>query len=59
LTPGGRAADTELSVSRSIVQTHVSRILAQLGARSRADIAAEAPRHQPPSMSGSQGEAAA
>jgi hypothetical protein len=54
LTPGGRAADTELSLSRSIVQTHVSHILAKLGARSRTDIVAEAPRHQPPSMSGSQ-----
>jgi Bacterial regulatory proteins, luxR family len=58
LTPGGRAADTELSLSRSIVQTHVSRILAKLGTRSRTDIVAEAPQHQPPSMSGSQGEAA-
>jgi Bacterial regulatory proteins, luxR family len=54
LTPGGRAADTELSLSRSTVQTHVSHILAKLGARSRPDIAAEAPRHQPPFMSGSQ-----
>jgi DNA-binding NarL/FixJ family response regulator len=48
----------ELSLSRNTVQTHVSHILANLGARSRTEIVAEALRHQPPSMSGPQGEAA-
>ena len=34
-----------LFLSRNTVQTHVSHILAKLGARSRAEIIAEAGRH--------------
>jgi DNA-binding NarL/FixJ family response regulator len=48
----------ELFLSRNTVQTHVSHTLAKLGARPCTEIAAEALRHQPPSMSGSQAEAA-
>jgi DNA-binding CsgD family transcriptional regulator len=36
---------TELYLSRNTVQTHVSHILAKLGARSRAEILSEASRH--------------
>jgi len=32
-------------LSRRTVQTHISRILAKLGAKGRADIVREAPRH--------------
>jgi hypothetical protein len=35
----------ELYLSRNTVQTHVSHILAKLGARSRAEIVSEAARH--------------
>jgi len=38
----------ELFLSRNTVQTHVSHILAKLGARSRAEIVREALRHPPP-----------
>jgi DNA-binding NarL/FixJ family response regulator len=48
----------ELFLSRNTVRTHVSHILAKRGARSRTEIVAEALRHQPPSMSGSQAPAA-
>jgi DNA-binding CsgD family transcriptional regulator len=37
----------ELSLSRNTVQTHVSHILAKLGARSRLEIAHEAVKHRP------------
>jgi len=37
----------ELFLSRNTVQTHVSHILAKLGARSRAEIVREALRHPP------------
>jgi DNA-binding CsgD family transcriptional regulator len=48
LVAGGRSNPdiaAELFLSRNTVQTHVSRILAKLGARSRVEIAAEALRH--------------
>jgi DNA-binding CsgD family transcriptional regulator len=48
----------ELFLSRNTVRTHVSHILAKLRARSCTEIVAEALRHQPPSMSGSQAPAA-
>jgi DNA-binding CsgD family transcriptional regulator len=41
------AIATELFLSRRTVQTHVSHILAKLGARSRAEVASEASRHHP------------
>jgi DNA-binding CsgD family transcriptional regulator len=47
-----------LFLSRNILQRHVSHILAKLGARSCTEIVAEALRHQPPSMPGSQAEPA-
>jgi hypothetical protein len=49
---GGRSNPdiaAELFLSRNTVQTHVSHILAKLGAQSRVEIAAEARRHEPPS----------
>jgi DNA-binding CsgD family transcriptional regulator len=48
LVAGGRSNPdiaADLFLSRNTVQTHVSRILAKLGARSRVDITAEARRH--------------
>ncbi len=48
LVAGGRSNPdiaAELFLSRNTVQTHVSHILAKLGARSRVEIAAEALRH--------------
>ncbi len=51
LVAGGRSNPdiaAELFLSRNTVQTHVSHILAKLGAQSRVDIAAEAQRHTPP-----------
>jgi DNA-binding NarL/FixJ family response regulator len=48
----------ELFLWSNTVQGHVSHILAKPGAGSRTDTAAETRRHQPPSISGSQGEAA-
>jgi DNA-binding CsgD family transcriptional regulator len=50
LVAGGRSNPdiaAELFLSRNTVQTHVSHILAKLGAQSRVDIAAEAQRHTP------------
>ncbi len=38
----------ELFLSRNTVQTHVSHILAKLGARSRAEIICEALQHRAP-----------
>src|SRR5260370_39328281 len=51
LVAGGRSNPdiaAELFLSRNTVQTHVSHILAKLGARSRGEIAPEALRHAPP-----------
>jgi DNA-binding CsgD family transcriptional regulator/tetratricopeptide (TPR) repeat protein len=51
LVAGGRSNPdiaAELFLSRNTVQTHVSHILAKLGAQSRAEIAAEALKHAPP-----------
>ena len=36
-----------LLMSRATVKTHVAHLLAKLGARSRAELAAESARHQP------------
>jgi len=49
INPNGCADAPRLFLSRNTVQTHVSHILAKLGARSRAEIVRETLRHPPAS----------